>query len=131
MHLLIDGMNVIGSRPDDRWWRDREGAMPNLVRQLRSYASASGDSATVFFDAKPFELPDDSGGSGVEVVFAFPGPDAADDEIVEAVRTRPRVEGIRVVTSDADLTDRVRGLGVPVISSGSFRRRLDELASAG
>ena len=28
-HLVVDGMNVIGSRPDG-WWRDRAGASRRL-----------------------------------------------------------------------------------------------------
>ena len=31
--LIVDGMNVIGSRPDG-WWRDRPGAMRRLVEKL-------------------------------------------------------------------------------------------------
>ena len=31
--LVVDGMNVIGSRPTG-WWRDRPGAMRGLVREL-------------------------------------------------------------------------------------------------
>src|SRR5438874_4247851 len=82
MRLLVDGMNVIGSRPDG-WWKDRPSAMRMLIERLRSYAAASGDSVVVFLDARPFDLPEGEGTS-VEVVFAFPGPDAADDEIVKA-----------------------------------------------
>ncbi|MBM3141325.1 MAG: NTP pyrophosphohydrolase, partial [Chloroflexi bacterium] len=31
--LIVDAMNVIGSRPDG-WWRDRPGAARRLVRAL-------------------------------------------------------------------------------------------------
>jgi hypothetical protein len=34
---------------------------------------------------------------------------------------------LKVVTSDRDLADRVRQGGARVASSGSFRRRLDEI----
>src|SRR3712207_7365937 len=43
---LIDGMNVIGSRPDG-WWRDRHGAMQRLVEQLDEWAQELGDQVTV------------------------------------------------------------------------------------
>jgi hypothetical protein len=33
--LLVDGANVVGSRPDG-WWRDRAGAAARLVRQLQA-----------------------------------------------------------------------------------------------
>ena len=42
---LVDGMNVIGSRPDG-WWRDRRGAMRRLVEDL---ARLEGD-VTVVLD---------------------------------------------------------------------------------
>ena len=127
MRLLVDGMNVIGSRPDG-WWKDRRKAMRMLVARLRSYASRSGDSVVVFLDARPFEFPEGSD-PNVEVVFAFPGRDAADDEIVKAVEDRgdrPDRDDIRVVTSDRGLIGRLEQLGIPVISSTAFRRRLDE-----
>jgi len=127
MRLLVDGMNVIGSRPDG-WWKDRPGAMRMLIDRLRSHASATGDSVAVFLDARPFDLPE-GGEASVEVVFAFPGPDAADDEIVKAARAerdRPGGGEIGVVTSDHGLADRIKALGIPVISSSAFRRRLDE-----
>src|SRR5213079_1902221 len=83
MRWIVDGMNVIGSRPDG-WWRDRHGAHRALVEKL----GALGEPVTVVFDGKPhdIEAPD-----GVEVVFA----PVADDEI--AARSAP---GVTVVTSD-------------------------------
>lgn len=32
-HLVVDGANVVGSRPDG-WWRDRAGAAARLAEQL-------------------------------------------------------------------------------------------------
>ncbi len=40
--LVVDGMNVIGSRPDG-WWRDRAAAARRLVGRLEALAEASGD----------------------------------------------------------------------------------------
>ena len=42
MRWLIDGMNVIGTRPD-AWWRDRHAAMVRLVYLLENWAAASGE----------------------------------------------------------------------------------------
>jgi predicted RNA-binding protein with PIN domain len=118
---LVDGMNVIGSRPDG-WWRDRRGAMRKLVGELEEFA-AGGDEVGVIFDGKSFEL--DS--SRVEVAFASRrGPDAADDDIAERVAADPDPGGLRVVTSDSTLADRVRRHGGEVVGAGEFRRRLDE-----
>jgi len=38
---VIDGMNVIGTRPD-AWWRDRHGAMVRLVKLLEQWSAATG-----------------------------------------------------------------------------------------
>jgi hypothetical protein len=104
---LVDGMNVIGSRPDG-WWRDRRGAQRRLVAELEKL----GEPVTVVFDGKPH----DTGAGEVEVRFA----PVADDEIA-------RVAGPehRVVTSDAELAGRVAVAGAQVEGAGAFRRRLD------
>jgi predicted RNA-binding protein with PIN domain len=119
--LLVDGMNVIGSRPDG-WWRDRPGAMRDLVAALEAYARDSGEAVTVVFDGKAVEVPD---ASGVEVAFARGGRNAADHEIVRRLEAAPDPSKLRVVTSDGALAERAKGLGAEVLPAGSFRRGLD------
>jgi predicted RNA-binding protein with PIN domain len=120
---LVDGMNVIGSRPTG-WWRDRPGAMRDLTEELAALAQASGDEVAVVFDGKPFELAT----PGVDVAFASRrGPDAADDDIAARVAADPDPADLRVVTSDATLAERVRDAGADVMGAGAFRRTLDEL----
>jgi predicted RNA-binding protein with PIN domain len=115
---LVDGMNVIGSRPTG-WWRDRPRAMRELVEQL----GRLGEPVTVVFDGRPFEL---KGGDDVTVMFASRhGRNAADDDI--AALAAESAEPLRVVTSDGELAERVRRSGVEVIGAGAFRARLDEL----
>ena len=121
MRWLIDGMNVVGSRPDG-WWRDRRGAMRALVERLEEFAADSGDEVAVVFDGRPFEL--DAGGR-VEVGFAPGGRNAADDAIADWVAAEPEPGSLTVVTSDRELVDRVTAAGAAVASSGSFRRRLE------
>ncbi|EUA20673.1 hypothetical protein I552_6823 [Mycobacterium xenopi 3993] len=41
MRWIVDGMNVIGSRPDG-WWEDRRRAMVALVDSLDRWASTTG-----------------------------------------------------------------------------------------
>ncbi len=113
---LVDGMNVIGSRPDG-WWRDRRGAMERLVRELEA---VEGEVA-VIFDGAPFEID----GESVEVVFASRrGPNAADDDIAARVAADRDPGSITVVTSDTELERRVREHGAQVEGAGAFRRRL-------
>ena len=52
------------------------------------------------------------------------GRNAADDDIVALLQDRG-ADGVRVVTSDAELARRVRALGADVEGAGGFRRRLD------
>jgi predicted RNA-binding protein with PIN domain len=116
---LVDGMNVIGSRPTG-WWRDRRRAMRELVEEL----DRLGEPVTVVFDGRPFEL---EGREWVEVLFASrQGRNAADEDIAALAAAEPGEE-LRVVTSDGELAERVRRSGAEVVGSGAFRRRLDEL----
>jgi predicted RNA-binding protein with PIN domain len=123
--LLVDGLNVIGSRGDG-WWRDREGAMRALVSKLDAYARKTSERLTVVLDANPFEVA--GAGTEVRVVFASPPVrDAADDEIVRLLETDPAPGSVQVVTSDSALAARVKALGATVLAAGRFRDRLDEL----
>jgi rRNA-processing protein FCF1 len=116
---VVDGMNLIGSRPDG-WWRDRPRAMRELVRELETL----GEPVTVVFDGRPFEIED----GPVEVRFAsWRGRNAADDDIAELAA---RAGGtLRVVTSDNELAGRVERHGAQVVGVRSFRKRLDETSS--
>ena len=120
---LVDGMNVVGSIPDG-WWRDRQGAMARLVQRLAELRSQSGETVSVVFDGRPFEL--DAG--AVDVAFApTRGRDAADDEIARRVAADADPAGLTVVTSDRALSERVRHHGAEVMTAGAFLRRLDAL----
>jgi predicted RNA-binding protein with PIN domain len=122
MRWVVDGMNVIGSRPSG-WWRDRPGAMRELVDALKAFAEDTGEPVTVVLDGKPFEL---EGGDAVDVRFASRlGPNAADDDIAALVESDDDPADLSVVTSDGDLAGRVREAGATVVGAGSFRRRLD------
>ena len=119
--LIVDAMNVIGSRPTG-WWRNRRGAMREMVDELTRYAEQSGEPVIAVLDSGPFELPD----TAVDVRFASRrGPDAADDEIVKIVDADADPGSLVVATSDRRLAERVRALGADVIGAGSMRRMLD------
>lgn len=120
---LIDGMNVIGSRPN-RWWNDPDRAVRELIEELDRYATSTDEDVTVVFDRRPSDPPPEIH-SAVKVVFAsWRGRNAADHEIVRMVAAAPAPNSIRVVTSDRRLLERVRELGASVTSSTAFRRRL-------
>jgi len=121
MPLLVDGMNVIGSRPDG-WWRDRAGATARLLARLaalpgRSLPGPDGQAvactevvAVVEGAARAVEQPD-----GVRLVRA---PGSGDDALVaEAARLTAAGEDLVVVTADRGLRARLPPV-TPVIGPG-------------
>ena len=126
---LVDGMNLIGSRPD-RWWNDPDRAVRRLIGELDRYAAATGDDVTVVFDRRPPDVEPGRHGA-VEVAFASRrGRNAADHEIVSMVAADPDPASATVVTSDRRLAERVRGLEAGVEGSGRFRRRIDRVLTS-
>jgi len=124
MRWFVDGMNVIGTRPD-QWWRDRDGAMLRLVDQLERWAAAEGEDVTVVFERPP-SPPIRS--TVIEVTHApRPKRDAADDEIVRRLKAEPDARTVRVVTSDRALADNAHLLGATVEGADSFRTRIESL----
>ncbi len=124
--LLVDGNNVIGSRPDG-WWRDRAGAARRLVTRLQQYAALrDAPPVAVVFDVMPDHGHEGDDG-GVHVYGAVRrGRDAADDRIVALVAARAPGDPVEVITSDRALADRVRALGASVTGAGSFLARLED-----
>jgi predicted RNA-binding protein with PIN domain len=119
---LVDGMNVIGTRPD-AWWRDRDAAMLRLVDMLERWAVAENEEVTVVFERQP-SPPIRS--TVIEVAHApRPRPNAADDEIIRRLRADPDPANIRVVTSDRWLADRASAAGASVEGALNFRTRLE------
>jgi predicted RNA-binding protein with PIN domain len=118
---LVDGMNVIGSRPDG-WWRDRERAWRRLAGQLAAYARETGEEVRLVLDGRrPGDWPDE-----VETTFARGRRGAADDAIVELVSSDPDPGSLVVVTSDRELVARVRALGAEVEAASGFRSELEK-----
>jgi predicted RNA-binding protein with PIN domain len=122
LRWLIDGMNLIGARPDG-WWNDPDRAMRTLAKRLEDYAAETGDEVTVVFDRKPASL--DPHQRVLVVVARWKGRNAADHEIEVMVGDDDDPGGLRVVTSDRRLSEKIRALGAKAVSSGSFRARLD------
>jgi predicted RNA-binding protein with PIN domain len=116
---VVDGMNVIGSRPTG-WWHDRPGAMQQLVHELQGL----DEPVTVVFDGRPFPVQD---AGNIDVRFASRrGRNAADDDIAALVAGAEDPAGLRVVTSDAELAARVREHGAEVMGAKQFRQSLED-----
>jgi predicted RNA-binding protein with PIN domain len=119
---IVDGMNVIGSRPDG-WWKNRGRAMVALADRLDRWAATRGEQVTVVFERPPSTaIP----ASVIEVAYApRAAANSADDEIVRRVQADPRPQDIRVVTSDKGLSERVVSLGASVHPAAGFRDLID------
>ena len=105
--LVVDGANVVGSRPDG-WWRDRAGAAARLHGRLAT-ASLPVDRVVLVLEgaARP-GVPAGTLGA-LETVHA---PGSGDDEVVAQV-ARATVAGGRVTVVTAD-----RGLRARVVAQG-------------
>jgi predicted RNA-binding protein with PIN domain len=126
--IVVDAMNVIGTRPDG-WWRDRPAAIRRLVGRLQALA-ASGEprAITVAIDGRPVRGLPEGTHDGVEVLYAArDGANAADDRIAEYVRAYPDPSQLEVVTSDRMLVHRVRIHGATVTGPQELLARLDAL----
>jgi predicted RNA-binding protein with PIN domain len=124
MRLVVDAMNVIGSRPDG-WWRDRAGAIERLVTELDSWAEGREEAVTVALEREPKQA---IAAENVEVVWApHAGRDAADEEIVRRLDGWLAEDEVTVITSDRDLAAQARAGGAEVESAAAFRRRLGTL----
>jgi predicted RNA-binding protein with PIN domain len=122
MRWLVDGMNVIGARPD-RWWRDRDAAMLRLVDLLERWAASEDEDVVVVFERPP-SPPIRS--TVIEVAHApRPRANAADDEIIRRLKADPEAHAVRVVTSDRALVDRAYAAGATVEGADSFRSRIE------
>lgn len=121
--LVVDGMNVIGSRPDG-WWRDRDGAARRLHGRLEAFARRRGLDLVLVLDGAARS---DWHLEGlVEVVFARDvGFRTADDAIVALLERELEPAAVEVVTSDRALADRVRALGAVVSGPRALLEALD------
>lgn len=105
--LIVDGANVVGSRPDG-WWRDRAGAAARLHRAIAA-ADLGYDMVVLVLEGAA------RGGQSVGedvAVHTVHASGSGDDAIVEQVRTRSTEGGeVVVVTADRELRARVAAAG--------------------
>ncbi|MFJ9862626.1 NTP pyrophosphohydrolase [Streptomyces sp. NPDC101165] len=107
--VIVDGANVVGSRPDG-WWRDRRGAAERLRDRLAREGLPGHEGAVELV------LVVEGAARGVESV---PGvrvaeaPGSGDDRIVQLTAEHPDRARL-VVTADRELRRRVTELGAEV-----------------
>ena len=114
--LIIDGANVVGTRPDG-WWRDRAGAAARLHGQL-SDADLLNDEIVLVLEGDARRGRPVGAEGKVRTVHA---EGSGDDAIVDEVMTQAAVGDGRVVvviTADRVLRDRVEAAGATSKSPG-------------
>lgn len=122
MPVIVDGMNVLASRPDG-WWRDRTAAMQRFAARVDRLAARDDDDWIIVFDGRERTL---RGIRYVAIIWAARrGPDAADDRIVDLLRESADNPGSVVYTSDRELGRRAAVLGAEVRRAGELLRRLE------
>jgi hypothetical protein len=105
--LIVDGANVVGSRPNG-WWRDRGGAARGLGERLTAAELPYDEVVLVLEGAARPGVPAGQEGR-VRCVHA---PGSGDDRIVEVAHERVGAGwDVTVVTADRELRSRVEAVG--------------------
>lgn len=105
--LIVDGANVVGSRPTG-WWRDRAGAAERLHQAIAA-ADLDYDVVVLVLEGEAKRGRPVGAECAIHTVHA---PGSGDDTIVEQVRTRSTDgDDVVVVTADRVLRERVAAVG--------------------
>jgi hypothetical protein len=102
IHVIVDGANVVGSRPDG-WWRDREGAARRLAGRI-----AAALTTDRFGLAEAFGHP----GTELHVHLVLEGAAAR----VEDLPTHPK---LTIVRARADGDSTIAALATELATDGS------------
>jgi predicted RNA-binding protein with PIN domain len=110
--LIVDGANVVGSRPDG-WWRNRALAARRLQEQLSTAALPHDEIVLVLEGAARQGNPAGRDGR----LHTLHAHGSGDDAIVETVTTEVRDgRDVTVVTADRLLRKRVEAAGATSVS---------------
>ncbi|MDX5318402.1 MAG: hypothetical protein LPK38_03475 [Actinomycetes bacterium] len=122
--LVVDGANVVGSRPDG-WWRDRAGAAARLHAALAGAVQDGAldhDEIVLVLEGAARRGQEEGVTGRIQCVHAV---GSGDDAIVAEVRAR-RAAGaaVDVVTADRGLRERVAAAGGGVIGPAWLQSRI-------
>jgi predicted RNA-binding protein with PIN domain len=124
MPYIVDGNNVMAQTVG--WHRDRSGARRRLIHDLVHFVAVQRVKLKVVFDGAPDdEFPDGRKYKGVHILYARPGSDA-DSRIMELVNKASYKRDLIVASSDRALSSYCKHQGARVISSGQFRRLIED-----
>ena len=110
--LVVDGANVVGSRPDG-WWRDRAGAARRLHGALATADTPYDEIVLVLEGKAKAGVPKGRDGHLVTIHASRDGDSAIVDAARDAVAKGATVV---VITADRALQMRVQGAGASTMS---------------
>jgi hypothetical protein len=118
--LLVDGANVVGSRPTG-WWRDRPGAAKGLYDRLRAAARAGQlePPVVLVLEGAACRGVEVGAADGVEVVHA-----AGEGDETLAALADSASEPVTLVSADRALGARIRDFGGEVVGPNWLYERL-------
>jgi predicted RNA-binding protein with PIN domain len=119
--LIVDGANVVGSRPDG-WWKDRAGAARRLHERLLT-ADMPGDEVVLVLEGAAKGGVKAGRDAHVRTVHAPKDGDAA--ILAEARRAAAAGHRVQVVTADRALAANVGGAGAQVLGPSWLLDQLD------
>ncbi|GAA1323088.1 hypothetical protein [Pseudonocardia xinjiangensis] len=133
-HVIVDGANVVGSRPDG-WWRDRPGAARRLAGKLSAALTAGpallaqGLGREAADEDVRVHLVLEGAAAQVEDLPTHPLLDvvhapADGDSAIAALAADLAVEPVLVVTADRGLRARVRSTGAGTVGPEMLLRTL-------
>jgi len=119
--LVVDGANVVGSRPDG-WWRDRAGAAARLHGRL-AVADTSYDEIVLVLEGQAKAGVPRGRDSHLRTVHATKDGDSS--IFKEAATAKERGNDVVVITADRALGQRVESLGCRTMSPSWLLAVLD------
>jgi hypothetical protein len=139
LHVVVDGANVIGSRPDG-WWHDRAGAARRLAGQLvaalvedpanlgTALAGPPGTPPLVHLvlEGAASRVPDLPTHPQLDVVLAPADGDSTIAALADDLIGGSPDDDVLVITADRALRDRVRAAGANTVGPGVLLRALPD-----
>jgi hypothetical protein len=122
--LVVDGANVVGSRPDG-WWKDRAKAAGRLHHQLAVAGSddlAAYDEIVLVLEGQARAGVPEGRDGGLRTVHAPRDGDAT--IVAQVVKAHGQGHDVVVVSADRALVMRAEGAGARAMSPGWLLDRL-------